>query len=241
VTPSGGTVRSLGFGEKGGTTLDGFPITELVSVVVPGGTILGDLTIPKDSVGTVVFAHGSGSGRSSPRNRSVARDLERSRVATLLIDLLTEEEAQVDAETRRYRFDIPRLSERLISVVDSLSRWRGTSEWPVGLYGASTGGAAALLAAAARPDRVRALVLRGARSDLAGPSVARVRAPTLFLVGALDPEIRTLNEETRAHMAAPTELHVIPRASHLFEEPGALEEVSRQTREWFLKLFLPSA
>ncbi len=200
---------------------------------VPGGAITGDLTVPVGAIGIVVFAHGSGSGRTSPRNTRVARELERSRIATLLLDLLTGEESTVDAETRRYRFDVPRLATRLVAVIDALSQWGNTAELPVGLYGASTGGAAALDAAAARPLRVAALVLRGARSDLAGPTVYAVRAPTLFLVGELDPEVRRWNEETRSAMSAPTELQVLRGAGHLFEEAGALDEVAARTNAFF--------
>lgn len=211
------------------------PLGETVTLRVRGGAIQGDLAVPSGSLGTVVFAHGSGSGRTSPRNRAVARELEESGFATLLLDLLTAEEASIDADTRRYRFDIPRLSDRLIAGIDAVSAWPGTAGHPVGVYGASTGGAAALIAASARPALVKAAVLRGARSDLAGPAVGRVHAPTLFLVGEFDPEIRRLNEDTRLEMSAPTELRVVPGATHLFEEPGALEAVAQHTREWFLR------
>ena len=211
---------------------------ELVTLSVPGGEICGDLVVPSGAIGTVVFAHGSGSGRGSPRNRWVARELEEARIGTLLLDLLTKEEAAIDAETYRYRFDIPRLADRLIHAIDAASTWPSTAGRPIGLYGASTGGAAALIAAASRPHLVHAVVLRGARSDLAGPAVHRVRAPTLFLVGDLDPEIRRLNEDTQEQMTARTELVVIPGATHLFEEPGALEAVGHRTREWFGTYFL---
>lgn len=204
-----------------------------VTLRVPGGEIHGDLTAPPGSRGVVVFAHGSGSDRTSPRNRAVARALEEAGFATLLLDLLTLGEASIDARTRQYRFDIPRLADRLTTAVDAASAWPEVADQPVGLFGASTGGAAALITAAARPDRVAAVVLRGARSDLAGAAARGVRAPTLFLVGALDPEIRRMNEATRREMAARTELVQVAGASHLFEEPGALEEVARRAREWF--------
>lgn len=214
------------------------PLGEELTVRVPGGEIWGDLARPSASIGTVVFAHGSGSGRSSPRNRWVAAELIDGGVGTFLLDLLTPEEAAEDVATRRYRFDIPRLAERLIAVVDHLAVRPGTAGRPIGLYGASTGGAAALMAAAARPDEVRAVVLRGARSDLAGPSVRRIRAPTLLLVGELDPSIREANEATLAELRSEKRLDVVRGASHLFEEPGALEDVAIRTREWFQKYFL---
>lgn len=217
------------------------PLGEEVTLRVSGGAILGDLAVPSGAIGTVLFAHGSGSGRKSARNRQVARALEEAGIATLLLDLLTSEEAAIDEDTRRYRFDIPRLSDRVIAGIDALSAWPGTAGRPVGLYGASTGGAAALIAAAARPTPVRAAVLRGARSDLAGPAVGRVRAPTLFLVGEFDPEIRRLNEDTRSEMPAESELIVVPGATHLFEEPGALEAVALHATAWYRRYLAASS
>jgi putative phosphoribosyl transferase len=215
------------------------PLRREVTLPVPGGAIQGDLVLPFRARGTVVFAHGSGSGRGSPRNRRVAKELEDAGLGTLLLDLLTREEAEIDAVSGRFRFDIPRLAERLTSAVDALSTRSETAGTPAGLYGASTGGAAALLAAAARPEAVRAVVLRGARSDLAGPGIRRVRAPTLFLVGELDPEVHAMNVASLAEVGGPKQLIVVRGASHLFEEPGALEEVALQTRNWFLKYFPP--
>jgi putative phosphoribosyl transferase len=206
---------------------------------VSGGEIQGDLGLPSRARGTVIFAHGSGSGRGSPRNQRVARELEEVGLGTLLLDLLTREEAEIDAVTGRYRFDIPRLAERLTASVDALASRPETAGTAVGIYGASTGGAAALMAAAARPDAVRAVVLRGARSDLAGPAIRRVRAPTLFLVGELDPEVHAMNAASLSDLESTKRLVVIRGAGHLFEEPGALEEVARQTRSWFLKYFPP--
>ncbi len=214
------------------------PLGELVTFVVPGGEIWGDLARPSNFFGTVVFAHGSGSGRTSPRKRWVATELADAGIATLLLDLLTPTEAEGDQSTRRYRFDIPRLTERLIAVVDALATRAGTADKPIGLYGASTGGAAALMAAAARPSTIRAVVLRGARSDLAGPAVHRVTAPTLFLVGEFDPAVQEVNRSTFDEMRAQKRVDVVRGASHLFEEPGTLEEVARRTREWFQKYFL---
>jgi putative phosphoribosyl transferase len=215
------------------------PLRTELTFPVPNGEIWGDLVLPFRAPGTVVFAHGSGSGRGSPRNRRVAMELEEAGLGTLLLDLLTPEEAEVDATSGRFRFDISRLAERLTAVVDALSVRSETAGTPPGLYGASTGGAAALLAAAARPEAVRAIVLRGARSDLAGPAVRRVRAPTLFLVGEFDPEVHAMNEASLLQLAGPKQLVVVRGASHLFEEPGALEEVARRTRDWFLKYFPP--
>jgi putative phosphoribosyl transferase len=215
------------------------PLRKELTLPVPGGEIRGDLVLPLRSRGTVVFAHGSGSGRGSPRNQRVAKELEGAGVGTLLLDLLTVEEAELDAYSGRFRFDIPRLAERLIATVDALSTGSESAGMPVGLYGASTGGAAALVAAAARPETVRALVLRGARSDLAGPEIRRVRAPTLFLVGELDPEVRAMNVASLSQLGGPKRLDVVPGAGHLFEEPGTLDEVAHRTRDWFLKYFPP--
>ncbi len=212
--------------------------TEGVTIRAPGAILRGDLSVPSEAVGIVVFAHGSGSGRKSPRNREVARVLQEARIGTLLLDLLTEEEAVTDADTGRFRFDISRLAERLLAAIDVHGGRGDLAGPPFGLFGASTGGAAALFAAAERPEEIRGMVLRGARSDLAGEAVRRVRAPTLFLVGELDSPVREWNEATRRRMVAPNELYVVPGATHLFEEPGALAEVARHTRDWFAR-FLP--
>jgi len=215
------------------------PLRRELTLPVPGGAIQGDLVLPARARGIVVFAHGSGSGRGSPRNQQVARELAEAGLGTLLLDLLTREEAEIDSVSGRFRFDIPRLAERLTATVDALAARPETARTPAGLYGASTGGAAALLAAAARPEAVRAVVLRGARSDLARPGLRAVRAPTLFLVGELDPEVRAINVASMAEVGGPKQLVVVRGASHLFEEPGALEEVARRTRDWFLKYFPP--
>lgn len=208
--------------------------------LIPSGAekLVGDLSVPESAAGLVVFAHGSGSGRHSPRNRFVARALEQGGIAALLLDLLTPKEAQEDELTRRFRFDIPRLARRLIDSID----WKETDprvqRLPLGLYGASTGGAAALIAAAARPKEVRALVLRGARSDLADASADRVSAPTLFVVGGNDREILEINRATARRLQGPTQMTVVPGATHLFEEPGALEAVTSSTVGWFQKHLL---
>lgn len=222
----------------GDGTVESLPKTQEVAIPLGRGGIRGDLALPLGSLGIVVFAHGSGSSRKSPRNRWVAAELQTSGIATLLFDLLTPEEERRDLTTGEYRFDIPRLSGRLGEVIDWVAQWSETRGIPLGLYGASTGGAAALIAAASRPDAIRAVVLRGARSDLADVRAWDVRSPTLLLVGGRDPEIRRLNEATYRKLVGPKKLIVIPGATHLFEEPGALEEVSRRAREWFLT-FLP--
>ena len=212
------------------------PAPQSITIPLPsGGSLQAELAIPLNAHGLVVFAHGSGSGRLSPRNRHVAERLAKAGVASLLLDLLTEPEAEEDALTRRYRFDIPRLTDRILLALDWCATQSETRRFPLGVYGASTGGAVALIAASARPNLVRALVLRGARSDLAGPAISRVHAPTLLLVGALDPEIREINEETLRELRGEKALKVIPGASHLFEEPGALDRVAAATVDWFAR------
>lgn len=201
--------------------------------------VSGSLSIPGDAKGIVLFAHGSGSSRHSPRNQLVAEALQRARLGTLLMDLLTPEEDAVDRLTRTHRFDIPLLGDRLTRAIDWLGEEAATRDFPVGLFGASTGAAAALRAAAARPHRVFAVVSRGGRPDLAGDSLARVQAPTLLIVGAHDAPVIPLNEAAQRRMRAPVELALIPGASHLFEEPGALAAAAALARNWFLR-HLPS-
>jgi dienelactone hydrolase len=183
----------------------------------------------------VLFAHGSGSSRFSTRNRYVARELRDAGLATLLIDLLSTDEEEVDATTRHYRFDIAMLAHRLVAVIDWLEREPDTRALGVGLFGASTGGAAALVAAAERPARVRAIVSRGGRPDLAGDALPRVEAPTLLIVGERDDVVIGLNEEARQRMRAPVDTIIVPGATHLFEEPGALEEVARLARDFLIE------
>jgi len=192
----------------------------------------GDLSVPAHARAVVLFAHGSGSSRFSSRNKRVAALFHESAFATLLIDLLTPNEDEVDAFTREYRFDIGRLAERLIGAVEWLAEEPSTAKLPVALFGASTGGGAALVAAAEVPDRVAAVVSRGGRPDLAGPALARVRAPTLLIVGGNDEPVIELNREALAQLTAPARLEVIPGATHLFEEPGALDEVARHAAAW---------
>lgn len=216
--------------------------TEL-TVSIPAHTVdlEGTLDVPPGARGAVLFAHGSGSSRFSTRNRYVARVLREAGLATLLLDLLSSAEEQVDLVTRHLRFDIPLLASRLVNAIDWLGRNEGTASLDVGLFGASTGGGAALVAAAARPKRVSAVVSRGGRPDLAGAALPDVQAPTLLLVGERDELVIDLNERARAQMTAPVELVIIPRATHLFEEPGTLEEVATHARDWFVRYLSPAS
>ncbi|MER7590224.1 dienelactone hydrolase family protein [Micromonospora sp. NPDC127501] len=205
------------------------------SVTIPIGDaqLPADLTLPAQSVGVVLFAHGSGSSRHSPRNVAVARTLNGRGLGTVLADLLTPAEDEVDARTAELRFDIGLLASRLAGIVDWLAVERPAGDVPIGLFGASTGAAAALVAASSRADRVAAVVSRGGRPDLAGNALAQVRTPTLLLVGGLDEEVITLNERALAELGEVGELRVIPGATHLFEEPGTLEQVADQAGTWF--------
>jgi putative phosphoribosyl transferase len=199
------------------------------AVQVPtGGVVLdGDLGVPDVPRGAVVFAHGSGSSRLSPRNRTVAAGLRRAGYATLLMDLLTAAEEHLDLQTWELRFDIPLLANRLTDAVDWIAEQSETVRLPVAVFGASTGAAAALITAADRPERVGTVVSRGGRPDLAGDALPRVRCPTLLIVGGNDPDVLALNQQAAARLTAPVEIAVVPGASHLFEEPGALEAVTR--------------
>lgn len=203
-------------------------------------TLEGDLVIPPHARGMVLFAHGSGSSRHSGRNRFVARSLHDGGFATLLMDLLTEEEERIDAVTRHLRFDIPLLAERLTGAIDWLDRDAETRVLPVGLFGASTGAAAALLAAVERPRMVRAVVSRGGRPDLAGPALPMVQAPTLLIVGGNDEPVIELNEQAMRELRAPHRMVVVPGATHLFEEPGTLEQVAVLARAWFDRYLAPA-
>jgi len=197
-----------------------------------------DLRLPKDAIGLIVFAHGSGSSRKSARNRLVADQLGHHGFATLLLDLLTVEEAVVDDVTAQYRFDIPRLGQRVTGAIDWIVMRPDLKHLPVGLFGASTGAAAALVAAAARPAIVRAVVSRGGRPDLAGDALLTVMAPSLFLVGGDDVEVITLNEAAAERMRGVVEIEIVPGATHLFEEPGTLEHVAASAAAWF-ESYLP--
>jgi pimeloyl-ACP methyl ester carboxylesterase len=196
-------------------------------------TVAGDLAVPERARGMVLFAHGSGSSRHSPRNRAVADGLNRAGFGTLLLDLLTAAEERIDAETAALRFDIGLLARRLAGAIDWLAGTPPASGLPVGLFGASTGAAGALVAATERPERVRAVVSRGGRPDLAGPSLELVAAPVLFVVGSRDTHVWELNEMASRRLRTSSELHVVPGASHLFEEPGALEQVTALAAGWF--------
>lgn len=206
-----------------------------VRVDAGGVRLPGDLAVPRRARGLVVFAHGSGSSRFSRRNRYVAELLNRERLATLLFDLLTAAEHEVDEVTREHRFDIELLTGRLVGTIDWLDRQPELARLPVGLFGASTGAAAALGAAARRPGRVHAVVSRGGRPDLAGESLGRVRAPTLLVVGGSDTQVIALNREAAGHLTALHRVEIVPGATHLFEEPGALESVARLAGAWFVK------
>jgi putative phosphoribosyl transferase len=208
----------------------------LVRVAAGGVELEGNLVVPEDAGGVVLFAHGSGSGRHSSRNRFVAGELQAAGLATLLIDLLTAEEESVDVRTAHLRFDIGMLAERLIGATDWLSRNSESQDLRVGYFGASTGGGAALVAAAERPHAVGAVVSRGGRPDLAGPALPRVQAPTLLIVGGDDVPVIAMNEEAMAQMgSAEVKLEIVTGATHLFEEPGTLEQVAELARDWFLR------
>ncbi len=204
-------------------------------VRVPAGsvTLEGNLTLPEQSRGIVLFAHGSGSSRHSPRNRYVARLLNEAKLATLLIDLLTLHEEVIDARTAQLRFDIDLLAERLVDATDWLTQFPDTKDLRIGYFGASTGAAAALAAAALRPDPVGAIVSRGGRPDLAGAALIRVRAPTLLIVGENDKQVIQLNRAALAQLRCEKQLVIVPGATHLFEESGALDVVARSARDWF--------
>ncbi|MDC8451377.1 MAG: dienelactone hydrolase family protein [Candidatus Nitrosotalea sp.] len=195
----------------------------------------GNLSIPIDSIGMVLFAHGSGSGRKSPRNRFVARELNQKRIATLLFDLLTVKEEELDMQTGHLRFDISMLSERLLGVTDWLLRHSLASDLSIGYFGASTGAAAALVAAAKIPQTVKAIVSRGGRPDLAGSSLDQVKCPTLLLVGGYDDVVIDLNKHALSQLQSEKKLVIIPEATHLFEEPGKLELVAQHAGNWFVK------
>ena len=206
------------------------------TISVPAGHVMleGALGVPPRATGVVLFAHGSGSSRFSPRNRFVARAFRDAGLATLLLDLLSPREEEVDEITRHHRFDIPMLADRLVVAIDWLAGNNATHELPIGLFGASTGGGAALVASAGRPSRVSAVVSRGGRPDLAADALPRVEAPTLLIVGGRDAVVIDLNEQARSRMRAEVQLEIVDGATHLFEEPGALEEVARLARDWFL-------
>ncbi len=213
----------------------------LAHIQIDSISLEGNLVIPPNPRGVVLFAHGSGSSRYSPRNQYVARFLRAGGLGTLLIDLLTEREEAVDSHTRGLRFDIPFLAARLTAAIDWLSQTAETPPLRIGLFGASTGAAAALVAAAQRPDVVAAVVSRGGRPDLAGNALASVRAPTLLIVGGYDIPVIPLNQSAFEALTCEKRLDIVPEATHLFEEPGALEEVARLARAWFTHYLAPNA
>jgi len=204
-----------------------------VRLTIDSAALEGNLAIPAGATGIVLFAHGSGSSRHSPRNRCVAEALREGGLATLLIDLLTSAEEREDARTARLRFDISLLARRVAAATAWLAANPVTSHLRIGYFGASTGAAAALVAAAERPDDVGAVVSRGGRPDLAIPVLARVKAPTLLIVGSLDLPVIDMNREALEHLRVEKRLDIVPGATHLFEEPGALEQVARLARQWF--------
>jgi pimeloyl-ACP methyl ester carboxylesterase len=212
-----------------------------VAVPMDGQSLPGDLVIPDGARGIVLFAHGSGSSRHSTRNQFVARTLERGRLATLLIDLLTPAEEIVDERTAQYRFDIPMLAGRLVTIVDWLRRRKDTSSLPIGLFGASTGGGAALIAAADRPGDIAAVVSRGGRPDLAGAALPSVAAPTLLIVGGFDAPVIEMNRDAMKQMRGEVKLEIVPGATHLFEEHGTLERVAELAGAWFERHLQPAA
>lgn len=210
-------------------------VEHTVSIPVDNVSLEGTLTVPQHAQGIVVFAHGSGSGRHSPRNRFVAEALQGGGLGTLLMDLLTASEDAIDARTAELRFDISLLADRLVGAIEWLREEDTTRRLAVGLFGASTGGGAALVAAARVPDRVGAVVSRGGRPDLARAALPKVKAPTLLIVGGNDEDVIDLNQQAMSRMKAPVKLEIVPGATHLFEEPGALEQVALLARDWFTR------
>lgn len=217
--------------EKGG---------HLVHISMGHFSLEGNLSIPANPRGVVLFAHGSGSGRHSRRNRFVAQELNKRGLATLLLDLLTTEEEQVDTRTRHLRFDIDLLASRLVGATDWLAQHAETQPLRIGYFGASTGAAAALVAAAEHPDAVSAVVSRGGRPDLAGAALSRVRAPTLLIVGERDVPVISMNEAALRQLNVEKKLVIVPFATHLFEEPGTLEQVARLAGDWFVHYLAPT-
>ncbi|HSD10999.1 MAG TPA: dienelactone hydrolase family protein [Candidatus Binatia bacterium] len=205
-----------------------------VRISVPPVVLEGSLALPAEAYGVVLFAHGSGSSRHSPRNRYVAEVLHQGGLGTLLFDLLTEDEERIDARTAELRFDIPLLSRRLVGATDWLASRPATRDLRVGYFGASTGGGAALIAAAERSRAVGAVVSRGGRPDLAGSALAQVQAPTLLIVGGEDAPVILMNREALSQLRCEKKLEIVPGATHLFEEPGTLEAVARLARDWFV-------
>jgi putative phosphoribosyl transferase len=212
--------------------MPGHAVHESVRIETAAVTLDGDLRVPDGAAGLVIFAHGSGSSRFSRRNRSVAAALEAGGFGTLLLDLLTGDEEAIDERTREYRFDIDLLGRRVVGATDWVQARPDLHRFSIAYFGASTGAAAALIAAAARPELARAVISRGGRPDLAGNALPLVQAPTLLIVGSLDEPVVELNREAMRRMRAPVELTIVEGATHLFEEPGTLEQVARLATEW---------
>ncbi|MDX6248695.1 MAG: putative phosphoribosyl transferase [Kribbellaceae bacterium] len=210
-------------------------VEQSVQIPVAGVVLEADVTVPEQARGVVVFAHGSGSSRHSPRNRYVAEQLRNAGLATVLADLLTREEEEIDARTAEVRFDIDRLAVRTSALADWVTEQETTAGLSIGLFGASTGAAAALVAAAARPEEIGAVVSRGGRPDLAGEWLRLVRQPTLLIVGELDVKVIQLNQRAREKLSGLSRLMIVPHASHLFEEPGTLEKVAQLASAWFVE------
>lgn len=209
--------------------------SDSVTIEIGKITLEGNVFVPEGSAGIVLFTHGSGSSRLSPRNQYVAEELNKKGIATLLFDLLTPEEEVADDQTTHLRFDIPLLAQRLVDTTDWILKNHDLSSLKIGYFGASTGGGAALVAAAERPKVVKAVVSRGGRPDLAGQRLAEVRCPTLLIVGGYDEPVIELNEKAMSLLKSEKKLVIVPGASHLFEERGKLEEVARHACDWFLK------
>jgi pimeloyl-ACP methyl ester carboxylesterase len=217
----------------------GDELTTEITIETAGVSLRGDLTVPDRAAGVVVFAHGSGSSRFSPRNQAVARRLRAAGFGTLLFDLLTADEEQIDRESAELRFDIALLSDRLSGAIDDLGNRESLAGLPVGCFGASTGAAAALIAASRAPEVVMSVVSRGGRPDLAGPALRRVETPTLLIVGARDTQVIELNRAAQHMIRGEAVVTIVPGAGHLFEEPGALGEVSRRATAWFQRTLRP--
>lgn len=213
-------------------------ITETVKVSAGSVILEGILSIPKDAHSIVLFAHGSGSSRFSPRNQYVAQVLQKVGIATLLFDLLTAEEEEVDIQTGHLRFDIELLAERVVGATQWLTQNPKTHNLTIGYFGASTGTAAALVAASKHSDLVAAIVSRGGRPDLAGSALPKVQAPTLLIVGGNDPPVIDINQEALENLHTTKELVIVPGATHLFEEPGKLEEIAKLAADWFIRYLI---
>lgn len=213
----------------------------LVSLAAGEVNLEGNLVIPDGATGIVIFAHGSGSSRHSPRNRYVAGVLQRAGLGTLLIDLLTHEEEEIDLITGHLRFDIELLARRLVDTTDWLGHYPQTHHLQIGYFGASTGGGAALVAAAKRPESVKAVVSRGGRPDLASSALPDVQAPTLLIVGGYDTPVIGMNQDALKQLRTQKQLEIIPRATHLFEESGALAAVAQLASDWFTRYLTPKS